>query len=145
MSNTRYVAKHPLEALHPAEIAMTKQIVIKQGMIPRNINPDTTLFISVDLIDPSKQFVLTFNESKKFDRRVTVVLVERESVMTYELIVSLTNEKVVDWNERHGVHPLIPLEEFSECDRIVKLDPNFREAMKKRGLLNPNHWMIEPW
>jgi primary-amine oxidase len=140
-----YIAKHPLESLQPQEILQVRHVVIEQGMKRHGVDPATTLFISMDLIDPSKEFILSYISSKPFDRRVIVVLVERTSVATYEVIVSLTNDKLVDWTQRYGVHPLIPLEEFSECDRIVKLDPNFREAMKKRGLLNPDHWMIEPW
>jgi primary-amine oxidase len=135
---------HPLEELKPDDISKSKELV-KNEMRRRGVNANDILFISIDLIDPPKQLVLSFHKGTPFEKRVIVVLVERTTLNTYEVIVSITKSSIVDWQERHGVHPLIPIEEFSECDKMVKNHPDFQRAMASRGLTNPNHWMIEPW
>jgi len=95
------------------------------------------------LIDPPKREIL--ENKKSIDRKVIVVALDRTTKIAHEAIVSLTTEKVQDWFKKDGVHPLIPQEEFEECDRIVKTDPTFINLMKGKGFSDPALWMIEPW
>src|SRR5262249_29941159 len=39
----------------------------------------------------------------------------------------------------------IMLDEFGECEEVVKKSPQFKEALKKRGLTDTSLVMVEPW
>jgi len=59
---------------------------------------------------------------------------ERADRMTYEGVVSLTNRDLVSWRPRPGVQPPIMFEEFMSCEAIVRADPRWQDAMRKRGV-----------
>jgi primary-amine oxidase len=43
------------------------------------------------------------------------------------------------------VQPQVMLEEFFECEEIVKAAPGFREAAAKRGIEDLDSVMVDPW
>ena len=54
-------------------------------------------------------------------------------------------ERVVDELNSKGVQPQVMLEEFFECEEIVKTDPSFRVALKERGITEFDGLMVDPW
>ncbi|KAL0480722.1 primary-amine oxidase [Acrasis kona] len=136
------MTSHPLDILRPEEVTLATGIV-SQELTKHSLDLKNNLFISIDLIDPPKQAIL--NNDKNIDRKVIVVTLDTKTKIARESIVSLSTKKILKWSDKHGVHPLIPSEEFEACDRIVKKDPKFIEIMAKKGFTKPELWMIEPW
>ena len=49
------------------------------------------------------------------------------------------------WREPEGAQPSIMVEEFLACEEIVRQDPRWQEAMRKRGVTDFSLVMIDPW
>ncbi|HAG58269.1 MAG TPA: hypothetical protein DCL83_02620, partial [Arthrobacter bacterium] len=69
------------------------------------------------------------------DRTQFVVITHNRK--TIEAVVSLTQEKVVRWEEVKGVQASIMLEEFMSVDEKVRQDPRWQAALRKRGITTP--------
>ena len=52
---------------------------------------------------------------------------------------------MVSWKHIPGVQPRITLDEFSECEASVKADPDFVEALAKRGITDVDMVMVDAW
>src|SRR5262249_47992082 len=44
-----------------------------------------------------------------------------------------------------GVQPAITLDEYAECEQVVRADARFREALGRRGITEPDKVMAEAW
>jgi primary-amine oxidase len=131
---------HPLEPLTGEEIALAVQILRANAGLSSRIR-----FVSVCLREPAKETVLTFQEGDEIDREAFMVLLDNEDGKTYEAIVSISKCKVISLTHVPGVQPSIMLDEFEECERVVKANPDFQEALKKRGITDFDLVMVDPW
>jgi len=134
-------APHPLAPLSAAEIeAAAGAVKAAQGL------GDTARFVYVSLYEPSKHEVIAFEEGGPAPARLVKVIVrERKEHATYEGIVSLSDGGVVDYRRVPGVQPSVMFEEFMSAEDIVRKDPRWQEAMRKRGITNFDLCMIDPW
>jgi primary-amine oxidase len=131
---------HPLEPLTPKEIETAVAIARKQCGLSKKVR-----FSTVTLNEPPKEVVLSFKPGDTINREAFMILLDNETGMTYEAIVSLTQEAVTDWKHIPDVQPPIMLDEFIECENAVKACPEFQEALRKRGIDNPDLVMVDPW
>jgi primary-amine oxidase len=132
---------HPLAPLTAGEIeAAASAVKAAQGLA------DTARIVYVSLYEPSKHEVIAFEEGGQApDRLVKVVIRERAERTTYEAIVGLPDGGVVDYKRVPGVQPSVMFEEFMAAEDIVRNDPRWQEAMRKRGITNFDLCMIDPW
>jgi primary-amine oxidase len=139
-------AAHPLSPLTAAEIE-TASAAVKTA---RNLNAETARFVYISLYEPAKHDVIAFDNGTlptAPDRLAKVVLRERAERATYEGLVRLTETdgEVVDFRRVPGVQPSVMLEEFLAAEDIVRRDPRWQEAMRKRGITDFDLCMIDPW
>ena len=134
------VTRYPLDPLTADEIELASRIVRDNGQLPGPVR-----FISITLQEPLKEDVFAFNESKPLGREAFVILLDLTDGRTYETLVSLTDETVRTWRHVPDVQPSITFEEFFECERIVKADPAFQEALSKRGITDLDRVIVDPW
>jgi primary-amine oxidase len=137
----RALAPHPLAPLTAAEIeAAASAVKAAKGL------GETARFVYVSLYEPSKHEVIAFEEGGPCpDRLAKVVIRERAARATYEGIVRLTDGAIVDYKRVPGVQPSVMFEEFMAAEDIVRKDPRWQEAMRKRGITNFDLCMIDPW
>ncbi|CAA9439531.1 MAG: Monoamine oxidase [uncultured Rubrobacteraceae bacterium] len=103
-------------------------------------------FAGVYLNEPPKEKVLAYKSGEEApEREAFVIVLDGSNGETYEALVSLTQGKVNSWEHAEGAQPSIMLDEFDECERATKEDPEFREALKKRGITNLDLVCVEPW
>jgi primary-amine oxidase len=131
---------HPLEPLTEEEIRAAADILRSQ----RDLN-DSYRFASMALHEPPKERVLDFRAGDAVDREAFAVLLDKSDGLAYEAVVSLTDEQVRSWKHIPGVHPPVMQEEFLECERVVKANAEFREALRKRGITDLDLVMVDPW
>jgi len=103
------------------------------------------LFVRVFLHEPAKSAVLAFRAGDPFERQAFVLIRDRRVRTTYEVIVSIARRAILSWKDVPGVQPPITFDEFLECERMVKADPAWRAAMKKRGVTDFSLAMVDPW
>ena len=136
-------APHPLAPLTAAEIEAASAAV----KAAKGLN-DTARFVYISLYEPATHDVIAFDNgtaAQAPDRLVKVVLRERAERATYEGIVRLPQGQVLDFRRVPGVQPSVMLEEFLAAEDIVRQDPRWQEAMRKRGITDFDLAMIDPW
>ena len=131
--------QHPLEPLTPEEITTAVHIIKEKNL------GETIRFPTVTLKEPDKQTVLNYKEGEEIEREAFVIVLDNSNRTTYEATVSLTQETITSCKQIEGVQPSIMLDEFVECEAAVKASPEFQEAIKKRGITDPNLVMVDPW
>jgi primary-amine oxidase len=135
-------APHPLAPLTAAEIeAAAGAVKADKGL------GETARFVYISLCEPSKHEVIASDEGGQVPARLAkVVIRERAERATYEAIVKLaTQSEVLDYKRVPGVQPSVMLEEFMAAEDIVRKDPRWQEAMRRRGITDFDLCMIDPW
>lgn len=132
--------QHPLEPLTAGEIEAAVSIIRTQKKLS-----ETVRFPTVTLKEPDKKAVFNYTEGDKVEREVFIVILNNADGKTYEAVVSLTQETVTSWKHIPGVQPSVMLDEFAECEAAVKASPEFQEAIKRRGITNPDLVMVDAW
>ena len=131
---------HPLDPLTAEEIEIAAAI-LKEA---RQLGPRVR-FETVVLKEPDKEVVEGFSEGDPISREAFLVVLDNDREATYEATVSLNDKEVISWEHIPGVQPRIMFDEFAECEATVKSDPEFQEALRKRGISDPSLVMVDPW
>ncbi|GAA4282522.1 primary-amine oxidase [Brevibacterium daeguense] len=127
-------AIHPLDPLTEDEIEKTRAVLVGAGYLTEHVRVAALL-----PLDPPKEAVARWRHGDRTDRRALVTLLDRTSGNAAEAIVGISRSKVEDYKvlptreEPYG-QPQILEEEYMGMDEIVKASPDWRAAMKRRGL-----------
>src|ERR671936_1494230 len=142
VEQTVATTRHPLDPLTAGEVQAASSILKKE----RGLDADHR-FVYVMLNEPSKKDVLAFKPGNgvQVDREAFIVVRDRSKGKAFEAVVSLTKEKVVSFTEIEGVQPSIILEEFMAVDDIIRKDPRWQEAMRKRGVTDFSLAILDAW
>ncbi len=132
---------HPLEPLSREEIALATSMV----RADMGAGEGELRFEMVELKEPPKAEVRAFAPGDPIRRaaRVQVYRLGRIGVWRYDL--SLTDRAILERTEHPTARPMIQLEEFLEIEAIVKSDPGFIEACRKRGIEDMEMVCVDPW
>lgn len=131
---------HPLEPLSAGEIDDAVRTLREHA----EWGP-TMRFVSVELREPPKDSVLAFEAGAVItvEREAAVILLDRREGETYEAVVSLSQGLVRSLERIAGMQAALTQEEHLECEALVKADPAWQEALRKRGVENFDHTMID--
>jgi primary-amine oxidase len=140
ISQEMIAVAHPLEPLTPEEVRQA----VALGKELRSLSA-TTRFMGVMLHEPPKDCVLCFKAGDPIDRQAEMVLMDNATGEVVETIISITQQSIITWKVVEGVQPGIVLDEFIECENAVKASPEFQEAIRKRGITDPDLVMVDPW
>jgi primary-amine oxidase len=125
----RAQSQHPLDPLTESEIEAAAKTVAASGRMA----PDS-LFSTIILQEPSKEEVRRFVPGAPLRRQAFVVVYDWRADRTSEAIVDLGQRAVASWKDIAGAQPpLIPAER-AIVPKLVKADPRWQEAMRKRGI-----------
>jgi primary-amine oxidase len=105
-------------------------------------------FITIALREPPKEVVLALADqpdAPPAPREAEVVLLDQGDGMTHEVVVSVTDDSIVEWREREGIQPLATVAELVEAEELVRLDPRFQAALKLRGVTEVENVQIDAW
>ncbi|MDQ4121223.1 MAG: primary-amine oxidase [Acidobacteriota bacterium] len=133
-------AKHPLDSLSASEIANAVKTLQAASTFPK-----TALFSTVQLNEPPKSEVLNFKNGAQFRREAFVIVLDREKNKTYEAVVDLRANRVISWKEIPGVQPLVFQGEYEIVEELVKADPRWQAAMRKRGITDFEQVAVDGW
>lgn len=143
MSTKETIAKktlHPLEPLTAAEICKAVEIL----RLAQSLN-SSARFAQVVLHEPPKEVVMNYKESDPVFRKAFIIILDNATEKTFEAIVSITDETVESWTHIPDVQPGIMLDEFEECERVIKTNPEYLEALRKREIESAELVMVDPW
>ncbi len=91
----------------------------------------STRFSMVNLEEPEKELVWTWSPGQDYAR--TAYALVRQGVRTFEARIDLLSHNMLSWNEVIDAQPNWLSEEYASMTDLVKDDPEFREAMARRG------------
>ncbi|WP_374970867.1 primary-amine oxidase [Terrabacter sp. BE26] len=131
---------HPLSPLTAEEVKAATEILIRSGQVPAGVR-----FVSVSLHEPPKAQVLAWDGASGVDREAFTVVYDRARRQVYEAVVSITRGEVVRGQPVPGAMPSYLLEEVYAVIAVVKADPRWQEAMRRRGVTDLSLAHIDPW
>lgn len=134
------VVSHPLEPLTADEIRAAAAILRRE----RGLG-DGVRLVRIGLHEPSKDVVLGFKEGDALDRQAFIIVRETVQRSTYEAVVSITGERVVEWRIVPGAQPPITYDEFFACETTTRANPEWQAAMRRRGVEDFSLAMVDPW
>ncbi|MFM7425877.1 MAG: primary-amine oxidase, partial [Elainella sp.] len=121
------------------EVERAVELVRQQGAGP------TYRFPCVTLHEPPKQEVLRYQTGDPIDRQAFLILLDNATGQTCEVVVSLSQQRVLAWAALPEVQPNIMADELAECEAVVKAHPEFQAALAKRGITDLDLVVVDPW
>jgi primary-amine oxidase len=131
---------HPLDPLSAAEITRAAEIFRDDPRYTPGVR-----FISIERQEPGRDERAAHRGGVAVQRRAFMVIREVELAQTLEVVVSLTEGEVVEITHRPDAQPGLLFEDFLAVEELVKQDPRWQDAMRKRGVFEYEYVMIEPW
>lgn len=125
---------HPLDPLTGAEIDAAREILVAAGLLGETIRVPMLLPHEYDKDELSR-----WSPGDEIDRRVDVTLMDAATGAVREVVVSVTHARVVADREHDATQhpygqPQYLFEEYERAGEIVKASPQWRAAMRRRGL-----------
>src|SRR5580765_326518 len=121
---------HPLDPLTEDEIKSAMELLKTEGK-----NTHYFVYSFIGLLEPPKDAVLRFKDGDPIVRRVRTVGYDTKNNATIEGVINVTANKVESWNPVPGVQaPANSGIDARFTDRIVRADPRWQAAIKKRNL-----------
>lgn len=131
---------HPLQALSASELALAVKILQSHDKFVAG-----SLFPNLTLNEPPKDEVTGFKPGRPFRREAFAVILDRKNNTTTEAVVDLKARKAVSWKPVADVQPMFLVDELTSAPEIVKKDPRFQAAMKKRGITDYDELQLDGW
>jgi primary-amine oxidase len=123
---------HPLTPLGADEIRAARAIISECGLLT-----DRVRFVYLALEEPDKKTVLAFAPGDPIERRARVLLLDRATGKGSDLVVSITEGRIVSQvhidSELDGHVPILD-QEFEDIESFLLECPEWLDAMRKRGL-----------
>ena len=120
---------HPLAPLTADEIRAVRRIVDAHGLLG-----DSVRFVYVALDEPHKKTVLAFSPGDPIERRARVLLLDRATGLGSDLVVSITDDRVVAQQSIDaGTEGHVPIldQEFEDIEAFLLESPEWLDAMKQ--------------
>ena len=131
---------HPLDPLSAEEITAARDIVRRERGLP-----ETALFASIRLQEPSKAVVRSFTPGAPIERQAFLVVMDRQANSLHDAVVSISQNRLVAWHERPGLQGPILMEEFYAVDALIRADQRWQQAIRRRGIDDLARVRIDPW
>jgi primary-amine oxidase len=131
---------HPLDPLTADEIRQAAVIVRRE----RGVG-DGWRFASIELKEPSKADLAARESGRLTPREALVVCWDRADGQAYRAVVSLTGDSVTGWEHLPGQQPNMTVDEWHECDEMIRAHPAVAEALGRRGVTDMSLVLADMW
>jgi primary-amine oxidase len=138
------INSHPLDPLSADEIRQAAAIVQRD-----RATGDTWRFASIELKEPAKAdlpaLVAALEATTKAARAAIVVGWDRADGQAYRAVVSLTGDEVTGWEHLPGQQPNMTVDEWHECDEMLRDRPELAQALARRGVTDMSLVLTDMW
>ena len=131
---------HPLDPLRAEEVSRAVAL-IREG----HARGDQWMFASVELVEPAKAAFAEWKPGEPFARQARAVVWNRGDGRVYECTVDLSAGELTDVQEQPGVQPNFTVEEYHECDELVRRHPDVIAALARRGIEDLDLVLVDAW
>jgi primary-amine oxidase len=131
---------HPLDPLSADEIRQAAAIVRRDRK-----TGDTWRFASIELKEPAKADLPALEATAKSARAAIVVGWDRADGQAYRALVALTGDEVTSWEHLPGQQPNMTVDEWHECDEMLRGRPELARALARRGVTDLSLVLTDMW
>jgi len=135
------VSDHPLDPLSAEEFRAVAQILRREKDVAR---PHWRI-ASVELREPTKDVVRTFQPGDPIAREARVVAWNTDDGTAYVGVLSLTDDALLSWDAQPGKQPNATVDEWHDCDAAMRRHPDVLAALAKRGITDPDLVLVDVW
>ena len=128
---------HPLDPLTAAEVSRVAQIVRRDRG-----TGDSWRFASIELREPAKDLLAS---GQVTEREAVAVGWDRADGQAYRAVVSLTGDAVTSWEHLPGRQPNMTVDEWHECDHMLREHPALAKALARRGITDMSRVLTDMW
>ena len=132
---------HPLDPLSADEIRQAAAILRRDRKIG-----DGWRFASIELKEPAKDVLPQLETGGQPGvREAIVVCWDRADGQARRATVSLTGDNVTSWEDLPGQQPNMTVDEWHECDEMLRAHPALAEALARRGITDMSLVLTDMW
>jgi primary-amine oxidase len=131
---------HPLDPLSADEIRSATAIVRRDRGVGAGWR-----FASIELKEPAKADVPAFEAGSLDRREALVVCWNRADGQAYRATVSLTADAITAWDDLDGQQPNMTVDEWHECDEMLRAHPAVIDALARRGVTDLSRVLADMW
>ena len=113
--NLSQAPEHPLDPLTAREIRQAAAILRRDRELG-----ESWRIASIELREPAKDVLAA---GQVADREAIVVGWDRADGQAYRAVVSLTGDAVTSWEQLPGQQPNMTVDEWHECDQMLRGEP----------------------
>jgi len=140
---------HPLDPLSSDEFSAVAAVLRREHQVEAAPASGSGLgwrFASIELVEPSKEELRRFEDGGDVPaRRATAICLDRSANATYKGIVSLSADRVESFDHVPGVQANFTVDEFVECDQLLRKHPDVIAALAKRGITDLDNVFMDTW
>jgi len=131
---------HPLDPLTADEIRQAAAIVRRD----QNVG-ETWRFASIELKEPAKADLPALVAAGRTRREALAVCWNRADGEAYRATVSLPGDEVTNWEHLPGQQPNMTVDEWHECDEMLRAHPDVARALARRGVTDMSLVLTDMW
>ncbi len=131
---------HPLDPLTAGEIRQAAAIMRRDRGVGAGWR-----FASIELKEPAKADLPALESGRLASREALVVCWNRGDGQAYRATVSLTGNEVSSWEHLPGQQPNLTLDEWHECDEMLRAHPALTGALARRGITDMSRVLTDMW
>ena len=132
---------HPLDPLTADEIRQAAAIVRHDQSVGQ-----TWRFASIELREPAKADLPALAARGGLARREALAVCwNRADGEAYRATVSLTGNEVTNWEHLPGQQPNMTVDEWHECDEMLRVHPDLTSALARRGITDMSRVLTDMW
>ena len=133
--------KHPLEQISANEITDAVNICRSaEGF------DESSLFVGISLIEPSKDFLRNFEEGQEFPRHLKIRGIDSQSDGGFVAIIDVLGKEILSLDRvSEKAQTTYSMAEVFMALELTKADGRYQEALKKRGITDMGLVQIDPW
>jgi primary-amine oxidase len=131
---------HPLDPLTAEEIRQAAAILRRDGKVG-----DGWRFASIELKEPGKGVLPALEAGEETGREAVAVCWDRSDGRAYRAVVSLAGDAVSAWEHLPGQQPNMTVDEWHECDHLLRAHPGLAEALARRGITDMSLVLTDMW
>jgi len=135
---------HPLDPLSAEEIRRAAGILRRDRGIGGNWR-----FASIELKEPAKADLPALAAraagGEPARREALVVCWDRADGQAYRATASLSGDEVTNWEHLPGQQPNMTVDEWHECDEMLRAHPALAEALARRGITDMSLVLTDMW
>jgi primary-amine oxidase len=132
--------EHPLDPLTAEEIRQAAAILRRD----RGLS-ESWRIASIELREPAKDALAALESGEVTGREVLAVCWDRTDGQAYRAVVSLTGDAVTSWEHLPGQQPNMTVDEWHECDQLLRGHPALVEALARRGITDMSLVLTDMW